>query len=109
MLVCVPKILDVLREHVMRAMRRLRKRRGWDFYSRTMVALSPIQLRARPQVLGVRRRRGAAAPDLEEFWRRLGFAVIQGYGLPRQRRSSRSIIASDEQGIRRQRRSPAST
>ena len=35
----------------------------------------------RLEVLGVHRRRGAAPPELEEFWSRLGFVVIQGYGL----------------------------
>ena len=34
---------------------------------------------------------GAAplSPELEEFWRRMGFAVIQGYGLTETARSSR--------------------
>ena len=36
----------------------------------------------RHEVLGVHRRRGAArGRTLEEYWRRLGFVVIQGYGL----------------------------
>jgi long-chain acyl-CoA synthetase len=81
-LVCVPKILDVLREHVARAMpeteepppaaisipgrwwryRRIHSALGMKFWA-FVVGAAPL------------------APDLEEFWRRLGFAVIQGYGL----------------------------
>jgi long-chain acyl-CoA synthetase len=81
-LVCVPKILDVLREHAIRA---------W-----------PESKEAPPAVISIpgrwwRYRRGHSAfglkfwafvvgaaplpPDGEEFWRRMGFAVIQGYGL----------------------------
>jgi long-chain acyl-CoA synthetase len=81
-LVCVPKILDVLREHVMRAFpesaeppppgtsipgrwwhyRRVHKALGLKFWA-FVVGAAPLP------------------PDLEEFWRRMGFAVIQGYGL----------------------------
>ena len=81
-LVCVPKILDVLREHVVRAMpeaaepppagtsipgrwwryRRVHKAFGLKFWA-FVVGAAPLP------------------PDLEEFWRRMGFAVIQGYGL----------------------------
>ena len=81
-LVCVPKILDVLREHVIRAMpeaaepapagtsilgrwwryRRVHKALGLKFWA-FVVGAAPLP------------------PDLEEFWRRMGFAVIQGYGL----------------------------
>ena len=81
-LVCVPKILDVLREYVMQA--------------------APETAEPPPDGLGVARRWwryrrahrlfglkfwcfivGAAPldPDLEAFWRRLGFLVVQGYGL----------------------------
>jgi long-chain acyl-CoA synthetase len=81
-LVCVPKILDVLREHVVRQMpeaaeappagisipgrwwryRRVHRAFGLKFWA-FVVGAAPLP------------------PDLEEFWRRLGFAVIQGYGL----------------------------
>ncbi|MEQ1573793.1 MAG: AMP-binding protein [Vicinamibacterales bacterium] len=81
-LVCVPKILDVLREHVVRAMpesaeappagtsipgrwwryRRVHSAFGLKFWA-IVVGAAPLP------------------PDLEEFWRRMGFAVIQGYGL----------------------------
>jgi long-chain acyl-CoA synthetase len=81
-LVCVPKILDVLREHVTRVMpetqeappagmsipgrwwryRRIHSALGFKFWAFT-VGAAPLP------------------PDLEEFWRRIGFAVIQGYGL----------------------------
>jgi len=80
--VCVPKILDVLREHALRA---------WP-----VAALSP----PRPEHVARRWWRyravhrgfgakfwcfvvGAAPldPAVEEFWRRLGFLVVQGYGL----------------------------
>jgi long-chain acyl-CoA synthetase len=81
-LVCVPKILDVLREHVTRAMpesqeappagisipgrwwryRRVHSAFGMKFWA-FVVGAAPLP------------------PDLEEFWRRMGFAVIQGYGL----------------------------
>ena len=82
MLVCVPKILGVLREHVVRAFpeaadppppgisipgrwwkyRRVHRAFGLKFWA-FVVGAAPLP------------------PDLEEFWRRLGFAVIQGYGL----------------------------
>jgi long-chain acyl-CoA synthetase len=81
-LVCVPKILDVLREHVVRTMpeasepppagisipgrwwryRRIHSTFGLKFWA-FVVGAAPLP------------------PDLEEFWRRMGFAVIQGYGL----------------------------
>ena len=81
-LVCVPKILDVLREHVVRAYpeskepppagisipgrwwryRRVHSAFGMKFWA-FVVGAAPL-----PQ-------------ELEEFWRRMGFAVIQGYGL----------------------------
>ena len=80
--VCVPKILDVLREHVARTFpesteapqagisipgrwwkyRRVHSAFGLKFWS-FVVGAAPL------------------APELEEFWRRMGFAVIQGYGL----------------------------
>lgn len=81
-LVCVPKILDVLRDHVVRAFpesneppppdtsiparwwryRRVHSAFGFKFWA-LIVGAAPLP------------------PDLEEFWRRMGFAVIQGYGL----------------------------
>jgi long-chain acyl-CoA synthetase len=81
-LVCVPKILDVLREHAIRAWpeskeapapsvsipgrwwryRRVHSAFGWKFWA-FVVGAAPLP------------------PDVEEFWRRMGFAVIQGYGL----------------------------
>ena len=81
-LVCVPKVLDVLREHVTRALpesaeappagisipgrwwryRRVHSAFGVKFWA-FVVGAAPLP------------------PDLEEFWRRMGFAVIQGYGL----------------------------
>jgi long-chain acyl-CoA synthetase len=81
-LVCVPKILDVLRAHATRAWpeskeappagisipgrwwryRRVHAAFGFKFWA-FVVGAAPLP------------------PDLEEFWRRMGFAVIQGYGL----------------------------
>ena len=81
-LVCVPKILGVLREHVIRTFpeaaeapppgisipgrwwkyRRVHRAFGLKFWA-FVVGAAPLP------------------PDIEEFWRRLGFAVIQGYGL----------------------------
>ena len=81
-LVSVPKILDVLREHVLRAApesaepppgkehftrrwwryRRAHRLFGLKFWS-FVVGAAPLD------------------PSLEEFWGRLGFVVIQGYGL----------------------------
>jgi long-chain acyl-CoA synthetase len=81
-LVCVPKILDVLRDHLVRRfpataeapagkehwLRRWWRHRdvhaefGWKFWS-FVVGAAPLE------------------PELEEFMSRLGFLVIQGYGL----------------------------
>ena len=81
-LVCVPKILDVLRDHIVHAFpeaadpppagisipgrwwkyRRVRQAFGLKFWA-FVVGAAPLP------------------PDVEEFWRRLGFAVVQGYGL----------------------------
>lgn len=80
-LVSVPKILDVLREHVVRAApdpaipgpkrhvvwrwwayRRIHRLFGFKFWA-MVVGAAPLD------------------PELESFWRELGFAVIQGYGL----------------------------
>jgi long-chain acyl-CoA synthetase len=81
-LVCVPKILDVLREHAHRAWPESKEPppsgisipgRWWRYRN----VHSAFGLKFWAFVVG-------AAPlpaDLEEFWRRMGFAVIQGYGL----------------------------
>jgi long-chain acyl-CoA synthetase len=80
-LVCVPKILDVLREHVLRLApevrepgpkahvarrwwryRRLHRMFGFKFWS-FVVGAAPLEA------------------ELEAFWSELGFVVVQGYGL----------------------------
>ena len=80
-LVCVPKILEVLREHVTRAFPEtvdppagLSIPARWWRFRRVHSALG---LKFWAFVVGA----APLPPDLEEFWRRLGFAVIQGYGL----------------------------
>ena len=81
-LVCVPKILDVLREHVSRAMPESQEAPPagisipgrWWRYRRVHSALG---MKFWAFVVGA----APLPPDLEEFWRRMGFAVIQGYGL----------------------------
>ena len=81
-LVCVPKMLDVLREYVTRAMRESAEPPApgvsvpgrWWKYRRVHSAFG---LKFWAFVVG-------AAPlssELEEFWRRMGFVVLQGYGL----------------------------
>jgi long-chain acyl-CoA synthetase len=81
-LVSVPKILEVLREYVLQVApeagrpsadkphwlvrwwryRKVHRLFGWKFWS-FIVGAAPLD------------------PELEEFWSRLGFLVIQGYGL----------------------------
>ena len=81
-LVCVPKILDVLREHILQLApevaaapdqsphvarrwwryRRIHRLFGMKFWC-FVVGAAPLD------------------PDLEAFWSRLGFLVVQGYGL----------------------------
>ncbi|HLJ14668.1 MAG TPA: AMP-binding protein [Bryobacteraceae bacterium] len=81
-LVSVPKILEVLRDHVVRLFpelatapsdsshwlrkwwryRKVHRLFGWKFWS-FVVGAAPLP------------------PELEKFWSRLGFLVIQGYGL----------------------------
>lgn len=80
-LVCVPKILEVLRDHVLRVapeaadapvtmhwakrwwrFRRIHRMFGLKFWA-MVVGAAPLD------------------PELEAFWGRLGFLVIQGYGL----------------------------
>ena len=81
-LVCVPKILDVLRDHVVRAFPEAKEPppagisipARWWRYRRVHSALG---MKFWSFVVGA----APLPPDLEEFWRRMGFAVIQGYGL----------------------------
>jgi long-chain acyl-CoA synthetase len=81
-LVCVPKILDVLREHTIRAFPEAKEAPPpgisipgrWWRYRRVHSAFG---LKFWAFVVGA----APLPPDLEEFWRRMGFAVIQGYGL----------------------------
>lgn len=80
-LVCVPKMLEVLRDHVIRVApdtavdagpmhwirrwwryRRVHRMFGFKFWA-MVVGAAPLD------------------PELEAFWGRLGFLVIQGYGL----------------------------
>jgi long-chain acyl-CoA synthetase len=80
-LVCVPKILEVLRDHILRLApetaeappkmhwtarwwryRRVHRTFGLKFWA-IVVGAAPLD------------------PDLEAFWGRLGFVVVQGYGL----------------------------
>jgi long-chain acyl-CoA synthetase len=80
-LVCVPKMLEVLREHVVRRFpeaaspaekmhwtkrwwryRKIHRMFGFKFWA-MVVGAAPLD------------------PELEAFWGRLGFLVIQGYGL----------------------------
>ena len=81
-IVCVPKILDVLRDHALRidpgaaipSETRLSIPQRWWRY-RSIHGMFGLKFWA--FVVG-------AAPlpsELEEFWKRLGFVVIQGYGL----------------------------
>jgi long-chain acyl-CoA synthetase len=80
-LVCVPKILDVLREHVTRAYPECADPPGglsiparWWRYRRVHRAFG---LKFWAFVVGA----APLPPDVEEFWGRLGFLVVQGYGL----------------------------
>lgn len=80
-LVCVPRMMELLRDYVLQAApeaaeparagkwyarwwqyRRVHRLLGWKFWS-FVVGAAPLD------------------PDLEEFWRKLGYVVIQGYGL----------------------------
>jgi long-chain acyl-CoA synthetase len=80
-LVCVPQMLELLRDYVVHAVpeanaparnakwywkwwqyRRVHRRFGWKFWS-FVVGAAPLD------------------PALEEFWGKLGYVVIQGYGL----------------------------
>ncbi|MBC8164996.1 MAG: AMP-binding protein, partial [Bryobacteraceae bacterium] len=81
-LVCVPKILDVLRDYILAVIpeaaelpkpgshwlarwwqyRRVHQLFGWKFWS-LIVGAAPLD------------------PQTEDFWTRMGYVVIQGYGL----------------------------
>jgi long-chain acyl-CoA synthetase len=81
-LVCVPKILDVLRDHVTRTTPAAAEPPPpgisipgrWWRYRQVHRAFGP---KFWAFVVGA----APLASELEDFWRRLGFAVIQGYGL----------------------------
>jgi len=81
-LVSVPKILDVLREHVLRLAPESaepppgREHFGWRWW-RYRRAHRAFGLKFWSFVVGA----APLDPALEEFWGRLGFVVIQGYGL----------------------------
>jgi long-chain acyl-CoA synthetase len=78
--VCVPKMLDVLREHARRAWPEVADTGTWSIpgrwwhFRRAHLAFGP---KFWAFVVGA----APLAPDLEAFWRKLGFAVVQGYGL----------------------------
>jgi long-chain acyl-CoA synthetase len=80
-LVCVPQMLELLRDYIVQTIpeagaparnskwywkwwqyRRVHRRLGWKFWS-FVVGAAPLD------------------PALEEFWGKLGYVVIQGYGL----------------------------
>ena len=80
-LVCVPQMLELLRDYVLQTVpsaaqparagkwygrwwqyRRVHRLLGWKFWA-FVVGAAPLD------------------PELEEFWRKLGYVVIQGYGL----------------------------
>jgi long-chain acyl-CoA synthetase len=80
-LVCVPQMLELLRDYIVQTVpeanaparrgkwfwkwwqyRRVHRRLGWKFWS-FVVGAAPLD------------------PALEEFWGKLGYVVIQGYGL----------------------------
>jgi long-chain acyl-CoA synthetase len=81
-LVCVPKILEVLRDYVVRLHpetaedpgRKMHWVRRWWYYRRVHRAFG---LKFWAFVVGA----APLDPELETFWGRLGFVVVQGYGL----------------------------
>jgi long-chain acyl-CoA synthetase len=81
-LVCVPKILEVLRDHVVRLHPETAEEPGhkmhwvrrWWYYRRVHRAFG---LKFWAFVVGA----APLDPALEIFWGRLGFVVVQGYGL----------------------------
>ena len=78
--VCVPKMLDVLREHARRTWPESDDTGAWSIpgrwwhFRRAHAAFGP---KFWAFVVGA----APLGPDLEAFWRKLGFAVVQGYGL----------------------------
>lgn len=81
-IVCVPKILDVLKEHALR----VDPSAEAIPEGRLSIPARWWRYRAIHRVFGLKFWAfvvGAAPlpPPLEEFWKRLGFVVIQGYGL----------------------------
>ena len=81
-LVCVPKILDVLREHILRVAPEAAEAPA----TKPHIALRWWRYRRIHRLFGLKFWAfvvGAAPldPELEEFWSRLGFLVVQGYGL----------------------------
>ena len=80
-LVCVPKMLEVLRDHVLRVAPETRNApekmhwtaRWWRF--RRVHRMFGLKFWA--MVVGA----APLDPELEGFWKRLGFVVVQGYGL----------------------------
>jgi len=81
-LVCVPKILDVLREHAIRSWPESKEAPPSDIsipgrWWRYRRVHSAFGLKFWAFVVGA----APLPPDVEEFWRGMGFAVIQGYGL----------------------------
>jgi long-chain acyl-CoA synthetase len=81
-LVCVPKMLEVLRDHVVRVapdtavepVEKLHWTRRWWKY-RAVHRMFGFKFWA--MVVGA----APLDPELEAFWGRLGFVVVQGYGL----------------------------
>ena len=80
-IVCVPKILDVLKEHAIRVDPAAADPPGglsiparWWRYRRTHRMFG---LKFWAFIVGA----APLGPALEDFWKRLGFVVIQGYGL----------------------------
>ncbi len=81
-LVCVPKILEVLRDHLQRVLPETSveppagthwTRRWWRFRR----AHRAFGLKFWAMVVGA----APLDPDVEAYWGRLGFVVVQGYGL----------------------------
>ncbi|HSL22824.1 MAG TPA: AMP-binding protein [Vicinamibacterales bacterium] len=81
-LVCVPKVLEVMKEHVSRVFPdaatphagRMHWAKRWWVYRRVHRAFG---IKFWAFVVGA----APLDPALEEYWTRLGFAVVQGYGL----------------------------
>ena len=85
-IVCVPKILDVLKEHVLRLGVRGGSEAGQTPDEKRHVAMRWWKYRNVHRTFGLKFWAfvvGAAPLDgeLEKFWSELGFVVIQGYGL----------------------------